>query len=354
MGGNLLARDLGIELRERTIPDEDRTTAVISACSAGESAFEMPEVGHGVFFHFLLQGMEGEAWNAQGLTVNDAFAYARKEIAARPIFRQRPTFNQIGERVIYLAKSKPTAPEPVTTQVLGPDATDPESGGDDQTPKPGPKEKEAKDTNGTWFSKWGLAVLIVIAFLALILVFSENIRPQPTHNVASPGPGLAALDMPVANTDFPNARPIASPDPALLEQGRFGALPRVGADGRTSIRAYAGQFDRQDTRPRIGIIVADIGMSERVLDEIAPTAFRNSPALWADAFPVPAAESNKYTRGQVLVVGGGAMTGAARLAARAAARVGAGLVTLASPTHAIPIYAADFAALIVRPMDTSA
>jgi len=52
-----------------------------------------------------------------------------------------------------------------------------------------------------------------------------------------------------------------APDPALLEQGRFGALPRVGADGRTSIRAYAGQFDRQDTRPRVGIIVADIGIS---------------------------------------------------------------------------------------------
>jgi NAD(P)H-hydrate epimerase len=45
------------------------------------------------------------------------------------------------------------------------------------------------------------------------------------------------------------------------------------------------------------------------------------------------------------------MTGAARLAARAAARVGAGLVTLASPTQAIPIYAADLAALVVRPMD---
>jgi polysaccharide deacetylase 2 family uncharacterized protein YibQ len=47
----------------------------------------------------------------------------------------------------------------------------------------------------------------------------------------------------------------------LQEQGRFGPLPRVGADGRTSIRAYAGQFDRQDTRPRIGIVVADIGIS---------------------------------------------------------------------------------------------
>lgn len=98
-------------------------------------------------------------------------------------------------------------------------------------------------------------------------------------------------------------------------------------------------------------VVADIGIGENALGAIVPTAFRNRPALWAGLFPVPDAESNKYKRGQVLVVGGAAMTGAARLAARAAARVGAGLVTLASPTQAIPIYAADFAALVVRPMD---
>lgn len=76
---------------------------------------------------------------------------------------------------------------------------------------------------------------------------------------AAPAPPL--LDLPVATPDIPSARPIPAPDVALLEQGRFGALPRVGSDGRTSIRAYAGQFDRQDTRPRIGIIVADIGIS---------------------------------------------------------------------------------------------
>ena len=69
------------------------------------------------------------------------------------------------------------------------------------------------------------------------------------------------FDVPVTGTEIPTARPIAAPDPALLEQGRFGSLPRVGGDGRTSIRAYAGQFDRQDTRPRIGVIVADIGIS---------------------------------------------------------------------------------------------
>ncbi|MCA3324599.1 MAG: divergent polysaccharide deacetylase family protein [Roseomonas sp.] len=74
-------------------------------------------------------------------------------------------------------------------------------------------------------------------------------------------PAPPPLDVPVATPEFPTARPIAAPDAALLEQGRFGPLPRVGNDGRTSIRAYAGQFERQDARPRIGIIVADIGIS---------------------------------------------------------------------------------------------
>ena len=88
--------------------------------------------------------------------------------------------------------------------------------------------------------------------------------PPPAAEASAQTPAAPApppLDVPVAAPDFPAARPIPAPDPALLEQGRFGALPRVGADGRTSIRAYAGQFDRQDTRPRVGIIVADLGIS---------------------------------------------------------------------------------------------
>ena len=88
--------------------------------------------------------------------------------------------------------------------------------------------------------------------------------PPPADEASAQTPAAPApppLDVPVVAPDFPAARPIPAPDPALLEQGRFGALPRVGTDGRTSIRAYAGQFDRQDTRPRVGIIVADLGIS---------------------------------------------------------------------------------------------
>ena len=44
------------------------------------------------------------------------------------------------------------------------------------------------------------------------------------------------------------------------------------------------------------------------------------------------------------------MTGAARMAARAAARVGAGLTTIAVPEIAFPIYAAALTSIMVQPL----
>ena len=85
--------------------------------------------------------------------------------------------------------------------------------------------------------------------------------PSPTIAAPPAAPAPPAFDAPPISAEVPSARPIPPPDAILQEQGRFGPLPRVGADGRTSIRAYGGQFDRQDTRPRIGIVVADIGIS---------------------------------------------------------------------------------------------
>src|ERR1700749_226295 len=74
--------------------------------------------------------------------------------------------------------------------------------------------------------------------------------------------------------------------------------------------------------------VADIGIDARVIDEIRPQTFENTPQLWRRSFPVPRVDGHKYARGHVLVVSGEiAHTGAARMAARAALRAGAGLVT---------------------------
>jgi ADP-dependent NAD(P)H-hydrate dehydratase / NAD(P)H-hydrate epimerase len=94
-------------------------------------------------------------------------------------------------------------------------------------------------------------------------------------------------------------------------------------------------------RERAGeLVVADIGIPEKVLSEIAPKIFVNSPGLWADKFPRPALDAHKYTRGHVVIRGGDDMTGAAQLAAVAARRTGAGLVTISAGETSANIYRA--------------
>src|SRR6476646_9158222 len=98
--------------------------------------------------------------------------------------------------------------------------------------------------------------------------------------------------------------------------------------------------------------VADIGIPDSVLDKIKPQTFANVPALWGGSFPQPTSQGHKYSRGHTVVVSGGpSTTGAARLAARAALRAGAGLVTIASPREALAINAAESLAVMVRPVD---
>src|SRR5208337_3624300 len=85
-------------------------------------------------------------------------------------------------------------------------------------------------------------------------------------------------------------------------------------------------------------LVAQIGIDATVLDTVAPDTAANQPGWWLDGFPWAEAGGHKYRRGHALVAGGAVMTGAARLAARSAARVGAGLVTVAAPEPAFAIY----------------
>ncbi|MBN9075468.1 MAG: bifunctional ADP-dependent (S)-NAD(P)H-hydrate dehydratase/NAD(P)H-hydrate epimerase [Rhizobiales bacterium 65-79] len=99
-------------------------------------------------------------------------------------------------------------------------------------------------------------------------------------------------------------------------------------------------------------IVADIGIREDVLERIDPHCFENMPALWRSALPVPAVDTHKYKRGHACVFSGGASaTGAARLAAMAAARVGAGAVTVLSPAAAMLVNASHLTAIMLAKVD---
>jgi hydroxyethylthiazole kinase-like uncharacterized protein yjeF len=98
------------------------------------------------------------------------------------------------------------------------------------------------------------------------------------------------------------------------------------------------------------VIVADIGTPDAALEHVAPDTFENGPELWLEHLPRPEDDSNKYTRGHAFISGGYPITGASRMAARAAARAGAGLVTIAVPEVALPIYATALSSIMVRPL----
>lgn len=77
----------------------------------------------------------------------------------------------------------------------------------------------------------------------------------------------------------------------------------------------------------------------------------NSPDLWLSRLPHPQAAGSKYDRGHAIVVGGPvAQTGAARLAARAALRIGAGLVSVACDPSALMVYAMTLEAVMTKPV----
>lgn len=96
------------------------------------------------------------------------------------------------------------------------------------------------------------------------------------------------------------------------------------------------------------VTVADIGLGDS-----SSKLFENGPELWLDRYPWPSVTAYKQTRGRLGVVSGEAWhTGAARLAARGALRIGAGLVTVLSPPESLMVNAAHLEAVMLRPFDT--
>ena len=92
------------------------------------------------------------------------------------------------------------------------------------------------------------------------------------------------------------------------------------------------------------VVLADIGMPAAVLP--VTRLWRNHPGLWT--LPTPALGGHKYSRGHLTVLGGASMTGAARLAAEAGRRAGAGMVSIAATGAANVYRAAAPAGVIVE------
>jgi len=166
-------------------------------------------------------------------------------------------------------------------------------------------------------------------------------------------PEALARDMIVA-MNAANSRVYAVDLPSGIN-GTSGAVMGVAVEAAETITFFRCKPGHVLLPGRLhcGVLtVADIGIPATTLATIKPQTFLNEPALWRAQFPVPRPDGHKYSRGHAVVLSGGiASTGAARMAARGALRAGAGLVTIASPPAALAVNAAANLAVMVRPVD---
>jgi hypothetical protein len=72
----------GRGLNGDTAPRPPRGVAALFSCSAGEQSFESDKLKHGVFFHYVLQGLTGKAKNDEGKVTWDGLQqYVRTRVA---------------------------------------------------------------------------------------------------------------------------------------------------------------------------------------------------------------------------------------------------------------------------------
>ncbi len=161
---------------------------------------------------------------------------------------------------------------------------------------------------------------------------------------------VAAMDRhpaPLLAVDVPSGLDADSGQP-------LGAAPRAAATV-TFCRLKPGHLLYPGRALCGAVTVADIGIPEAALKGLGVSIFANGPALWSGDFRPPTAEGHKYGRGHAVVLSGPLhRTGAARLAAGAALRAGAGLVTLASPGSALVVNAAHLTAVMLARVDDPA
>ena len=87
----------------------------------------------------------------------------------------------------------------------------------------------------------------------------ERTAPAPAAAEARPRTAVPSAALPA----LPRKLVLApAPEPALLVAGRFGPLPAIAEDGREPWRVYARPFPQDRNRPRIAILLQDLGLSQ--------------------------------------------------------------------------------------------
>ncbi|SFP53478.1 yjeF C-terminal region, hydroxyethylthiazole kinase-related/yjeF N-terminal region [Mesorhizobium sp. NFR06] len=180
--------------------------------------------------------------------------------------------------------------------------------------------------------------------LVVDALYGAGLSKPLSGDAAKAVQAVTELDLPVVAVDLPSG---VSGDSGDVLGSAFRAILTV-----TFARKKPGHL-LLPGRERCGeTVVADIGIRDEIIDEVAPRAFENRPGLWIANFPVPAVDAHKYKRGHTGVFSGGpSATGAARLSALAAARSGAGAVTVLSPANAMQVNAAHLTSIMLRKVD---
>ena len=163
-------------------------------------------------------------------------------------------------------------------------------------------------------------------------------------------------------------REVEGPFFALIEALNASGLPIVAVDMPSGVHASYGSvlgtavraevtvtFTRKKPgqlllpgRAYCGIVhVAEIGIDHDALNNVPMSVVENHPELWLALLPGFLAGQHKYDHGHALILGGSVMTGAARLAARAAQRVGTGLVSIAADEASALVYATNLDSVLV-------
>ena len=144
---------------------------------------------------------------------------------------------------------------------------------------------------------WGLLLVLLAGVIGTLQLIGAPPAPMtgpepprsrteeraPSPQIVHPAPSAMIDRQAGPGRDSPG--PINDPDPALLESSGGSApqvLPRIAPDGRQAMRHYAAGFDRTTTRPRVGILIAGIGLgsadSKRAITDLpAGVSFAVSP-----------------------------------------------------------------------------
>ena len=168
------------------------------------------------------------------------------------------------------------------------------------------------------------------------------------------GAAKAAVEQ-VGRWAVPAGRPVIAVDVPSGIDGASGAVRGaaiVASETVTFFRLKPGHV-LMPGRSHCGIVtLADIGIEPGVLEVIRPRTRLNDVGLWRATLPRPTLAGHKYSRGHAVVMSGPvSQTGAARLCARGALRIGAGLVTVATPTDALVVHACALTAIMTRVVD---